>query len=135
MPSLSRKFGWLQAPIGGFGFLAWMAAFQGSTWLRERDLSTVADAVAGYILGFGAAFAWWVAHQLYKGHYAKFVEDHRVWKWFSIFTLGVIGLFGAVGFAISLFANVNWQFNIGFALGGFVMGACFGPLIEAADGL
>ena len=135
MSSLAKRLGWLQAPIGGFGFLAWMAAFQATAWLREHSLPATAEGVSGYILGFGAAFAWWVAIQIYKGNYAKIVDDHPVWKWLSISMLGVIGLFGAAGFAISLFANTNWPFNVGFSIGGFVVGACFGPLIEVADGL
>lgn len=108
-----------------------MASFQAVSWLNEHDMSKLADGVSGYILGFGAAFAGWVAVHLIKGGGAKFIDTNPIFKWVSVFTLMVIALFGLAGFAIDVFGDTSWQFNLGFVAGGFVMSTCFGPVIDA----
>lgn len=135
MNAIARTLSSLQAPVGGLGFLLWMASFQAVSWLREHSLPQLADSTSGYILGFGTAFAGWVAVHLIKGNGSKFIDDNPFFKWISIFTLAVIALFGIAGFLIDVFGDTTWQFNVGFVVGGFVMGTCFGPIIDAAENL
>ncbi len=47
----------------------------------------------------------------------------------------MVCLFGLVGALIDLFANTTSYFNVGFWVGTFVMGTCFGPLVNEIDGL
>ena len=132
--SLSQRFGWLQYPIGGFGFLMWMASFQVTTLLRENGCQSLSDIGAGYVLGFATAFAGWVLRHLWKGRWSKFVDSHPFWKWFSILSLAGIFLFGLTGALIDLFADTSNYFNVGFWVATFVMGSCFGPMIDKAEG-
>jgi hypothetical protein len=132
--SLATRFGWLRDPIGGFGFLLWMGAFQFTTWLRDHGHQNFADLGAGYVLGFATAFSGWVLAHLWKGRWSKFVDSHPFWKWFSILNLAGIFLFGLIGALIDLFANTSGYFNVGFWIAAFVMGACFGPMIDEAEG-
>lgn len=135
MNAISRTLSSFQAPVGGLGFLIWLASFQAAPWLREHNLPLLADCMAGYILGFGAAFAGWVAVHLIKGNGSKFIDDNPFFKWISIVVLALIALLGIAGFVIDLFGDTNWQFNVGFVVGGFVMGTCFGPIIDAAENI
>lgn len=133
--SLDQRFGWLRNPIGVLGFLFWMASFKLSVWLREIIFPGLADFTAGYALGFGTAFSGWIVTHLWKGHWPKFVDGHSLWKWFSIFILGIVCLFGLVGALIDLFGDTSGYFNIGFWVGAFVMASCFGPVANEIDGL
>ena len=134
-PSLDKRFGWLRDPIGGLGFLFWLGSFKLSTWLRDNDWQNLADMASGYVLGFGTAFTGWILVHLWKGHWSKFIDPHPVWKWFSVFVLIVIFFFGLAGAFIDLFGNTNGYFNVSFWFGTFVMGVCFGPLVDEIDGL
>lgn len=135
MNAISRTLSSLQAPVGGLGFILWLASFQAASWLREHNRPLLADSTAGYCLGFGTAFAAWIASHLFKGNGSKFIDDNRFFKWISIFTLAVIFLFGIVGFLIDVFGDTTWQFTVGFIAGGFVMSTCFGPIMNAAENL
>jgi hypothetical protein len=133
--SLFQRFGWLQYPIGGFGFLLWMASFQFTRWLREHGCQSLSDIGAGYVLGFATAFAGWVLVHLWKGRWSKFIDSHSILKWFSILSLASIFLFGFAGTLIDLFANTSGYFNVGFWVSAFVMSSCFGPMIDEIEGL
>ncbi len=134
-PSLHSRFGWLQAPVGGLGLVIWLGAFQGATWFRAHDLPILADLASGYVLGFGSAFAGWIAFHIWKGNTARFIDDNPFFKWVSIIMLSIIGLFGLAGVLIDLYGNTTGWFNTAFWVGGGVMGICTGPLIDDAEGL
>lgn len=136
MPSsLAKRLGWLRDPIGGGGFLLWMASFQLSVWLRTNGFLEFADLAAGYVFGFGTAFSGWVAAHLWNGHWSKFIDGHPLWKCVSIFVLSMVFVFGLIGALIDLFGNTSEFFNVGFWVGASIMGACFGPLVNEIDGL
>ena len=120
---------------GVVGAIAWILSLQFHGFALNQGLTAVADASAGYTLGFAAAFSGWVAAQILHGNFAKLVDSHRVFKWLSIVALGCICLFGIIGGVLELCGDASNYFNVAFWFGGFIMAVCTAHVVKLIDGI
>lgn len=135
MVTLAKRFEPARIAIGFIGVLAWLASFQFHDLALSKDWLNVAQASAGYTLGFASAFSGWVASQIFLGNFSKLVDPHPFFKWISITMLAGLCFFGIIGGLIDVFGDTSNHFSAAFWIGAAVMGLCTSQVIKLVDGI
>lgn len=113
--------------LGVLGLLAWSFAFPAAGAARGAASEAF---ISGYLLGFLVPLAGYIALEFAVGRGGHLVDDHPLIRCFSLITLSLIVVVGAIGLAAEVFVNTGWRYGIGALAGNIAMGIGVLPIIR-----